>query len=185
MTLCSTIMAVFYEPNKIIISMKKILSFLILSLVVFAFSGCFSSAKKVAFMNLNIIDDSSLGVDYSESSLKITPNYEKRTIDVWYFRTFPRKGNLLPGDEVSAVGEFGGENFDRFEKMVKFVMKNGSAESVSVLEQGDSTLLVAMQDIEENIYSFDIQWNDENEKFDDLREFYVNLVGLLTESEQV
>lgn len=166
--------------------MKKLLSFLLLSVVVFAFSGCFSSAKKVAFMNFTVLDDSSLGADYSESSLKITPNYENRTIDVWYFRTFPRKGNLLPGDEVSAVGQFGGENFDKFEKMVKFVVKNGSAESVSVMEQkGDSTFVVAMQDIEENIYSFSIPWNDENEKFDDLREFYVDLVGLLTEAEQV
>ena len=166
--------------------MKKFLSFLILSMILLSFAGCFSTAKKMSFVTFTVLDDSSLGADYSEASLRITPNYNDRTIAVQYFRTFPRKGNLLPGDAVSAEGDFGGENFDRFEGIVKFLTKNGSSQGVSVLEQkGGSTLLIAGQDVEENLYSLDIQWNEEDEKFDEVRDFYADLSGLLTEAEQV
>ncbi len=166
--------------------MKKVLSFLVLSIIIFGFAGCFSTAKKMSFVTFTVLDDSSLGVDYSETSLRITPNYNDRTIAVQYFRTFPRKGTLLPGDDVSAEGDFGGENFDRFEKVVKFLTKNSLSEGVSVLEQnGGSTLLIAGQDVENNIYSLDIQWNDEDEKFDEVRDFFADLSGLLTEAEQV
>lgn len=158
--------------------MKNFFSLSLLLLLPVVFGGCVAKEVKVAKVTMYVIDQT------ADAVVEMVPDYEKRTVEVVY-----KKDELKTGgkDEVAATGQVGGEYFDRFEKLVKFVEeKNGGAGlDDEKTDKGQSTFKVVVENVDKSTSQFSTYWDDSTEGLENLRSFYLDVTTMLTENEQV
>jgi hypothetical protein len=164
--------------------MKK----LILILTAFLLAGCsWLYQNKVESLEFYANDGSLPPQHYSEATMKIVPDYAKRTLTVDYARAFPYRTNETIEEDVKVEGAvLGGENFDKFSDTVDFVMnyeKEHDEEGIVVPGGGVFTATVTSKN--GKVFTVDMSYGGEDDGFEGVRTFYFDLSKLLTENEQV
>lgn len=156
--------------------MKKFLFLSVILLMPIFLWGCFSKEATVAKVTMYVSDQT------ANATVEIVPDYQKRTLDLTY-----KKNDLAAKkDEVATTGQVGGEYFDRFEKLVKFVVEKSrtvSADAKADENQGVFKIVVEKSDKEAS--RLETYWNDPTEGLEEMRTFYLDVTTMLTESEQV
>ncbi|MEK7086028.1 MAG: hypothetical protein AAB953_03375 [Patescibacteria group bacterium] len=155
--------------------MKKFLLSIVVLAIVITLGGCFGGSKKASKVTFTVENKSEASV------LELTPDYEKRTIAATY-----NSGALK--EDISSTGQIGGEYFDRFEKIVDFVIKYEKSLDVAwpVIPTDPASYSVNVEFKDGKSYKVDwLLYDDSVEEFAEFESFYSDVTILLTESEQI
>lgn len=156
--------------------MKKFLILSAILLIPVFLWGCFSKEATVAKVTMYVSDQT------ANASVEIIPDYQKRTLDLTY-----KKSNLAAKkDEIATTGQVGGEYFDRFEKLVKFVSEKSKVVSADKnIDENQGVFKIVVEKSDKEASQIETYWNDSMEGLEELRTFYLDVTTMLTESEQV
>ncbi len=133
--------------------MKKFFAVILIALVSILFSGC-SPAQKVTTLTFSI----------GETVLVVTPDYEKRELEVSY----------SDKEAEASQGAVAGEYFDRFDDVVEWLYKK---EIVSN-EKGTVKISTVSSEGAKEVM---IDWNDNVKGIDYAQAFYTDLTNLFSE----
>lgn len=167
-----------------LITMKKLnlmfLSFFILPL---SFIACSNGSQQISYLEFKITDGKNLSADESSIvTLRLTPNYEKNILEASYTQDFI---NNEVKEDLAVNGSFGGENFDRFEKMVNLIGEYNPKETPQTAGVPDFNVELANSSgVYKSIETVDSEATVDPD-VEKLRSFYLDISRLLTEDEQV
>lgn len=133
--------------------MKKFFAVILIALVSILFSAC-SPAQKVTTLTFAIDD----------TVLVVTPDYEKRELEVSYSNK----------EAEVTQGSVAGEYFDRFDDVVKWLYKK----EIPNNEKGTVKISAAAADGDKEVI---IDWNDEVKGVDSTQAFYTDVISLFAE----
>lgn len=156
--------------------MKKFLFLSVFLLMSLLLLGCFSSGAKVEKVTMYVSDQ------VADATVEIIPDYKKRTLELTY-----KKDDLkAKKDEVATAGQVGGEYFDRFENLVKFVNEESKAVSNDAkTDKNQGILKIVVEKSDREAVQLETYWNDSLEGLEEVRALYLDITTMLTESEQV
>lgn len=168
--------------------MKK----LVLILTVFLLLGCsWFYLNKVESLEFYANEGSLPPQYYSDITMKIVPDYTNRTLTVDYSRVFPYRTDKTIDEDVKVAGAvLGGENFDKFSDIVDFLV-GYEAEEISTEDSGvppvvgGGVFTATVNGKKGKIYNVDMSYIADDDVFEDIRAFYLELSKLLTENEQI
>lgn len=167
--------------------MKKLFLSIFAILSVLIFSSCFGKPYKVVSFFFYVDDGPVAPQYYSEANMTVTPNYEDRNLSVDFSVRYPNRTEETLENDFSTTGVVGGEFFERFNEITVFVrdyQEPENVESEDILVGGGS-FKVTMEDLKGKTYDVETVWSNEDEKFESLRTFYLDVKELLMEEEQV
>ncbi len=133
--------------------MKKFFAVILVVLVSILFVGC-SPAQKVTTLTFAI----------DETVLVVTPDYEKRELEVSY----------ADKEAEASQGAVAGEYFDRFDDVVKWLYKK----EIPVNEKGEVKISTVSADGDKQVV---VDWNDDIKGIDKAQAFYTDLTNLFSE----
>ncbi len=138
----------------------------------------------MAFLQFKV-NDAGVQKEYaSEITLKVVPDYEKRTLTVDYDRVFPNRTEKTTGPDVKVQGAIiGGENFENFEKIAGFLVKNEIVDPK--FDEAKTSFQVDLEDVNKKAYGFKVNWDEADANYEDLKNFYLDVAELMTQNEPV
>lgn len=168
--------------------MKK----LILILTAFLLAGCsWLYPNKVESLEFYANDGSLPPQYYSDITMKIVPDYANRTLTVDYSRIFPYRTDKTIEEDVKVAGAvLGGENFDEFSDIVDFLVgyevEEVAAENSDVPPVvGGGVFTATVNGRKGKVYNVDMSYISDDDVFEEIRTFYLDIAKLLTENEQI
>lgn len=153
--------------------MKKFSYLLAVVLVAIGFAACLGS-NEVAKFSLTMNDPTGATV------LTFTPDYSKRTLAIDYKKDYANKKQ----QSVASTGQLGGEYFDRFETMVKTVRAYKVPDG-QLLDAKKASLMAVVEGMNKDVVSIQVSAEDPSKAIKELKQFYADVVKLLTESTPV
>lgn len=154
--------------------MKKFSYLLLTVLVTLGLSGCFGSKRDVAKFSMTMSDQEGTVV------LSFVPDYDKRTLAVDY-----KKDNVDKKQQsLATVGQIGGENFDKFEDLVKVVRKYKMKDGV-IVDENKPNFVVTVEGKDQTNVGIKTGIEDPDKEVEKLMDFYYDIVELLTGSTHV
>lgn len=166
--------------------MKKLFLCLIFVFSLILLPACFSNSAENRVESITFqIDEGSVPPQfYSELDLVVTPNYDDRTLKLNYNLTYPERTEETEGEDVSSEGVAGGENFENFEAIVK-TLEGIKSDAPTKASFGGGTLIIDVERADKTVHHVETGFNDGLEGIEEVQEFYLGLINLLTEEEQV
>lgn len=166
--------------------MKKLSLCLLGLFSLILFPACFSNSAENRVESITFqIDEGSVPPQfYNELDLVVTPNYDDRTLKLNYSLTYPNRTDETSGEDVSSDGVAGGENFENFEAIVKTLdgMKSDAPTEASF---GGGTLVIDVELADKTVHHIETGFNDGLTGLEEVQEFYLGLINLLTEEEKI
>lgn len=149
--------------------MKKFLSLAVVVLVAIGLAGCIGSKRDVAKFSITMNDATGIAV------VSFVPDYGKRTLSVDYKNdSFDKKQQ-----SVATTGQIGGDNFDKFEAMVKIV-RNYKVIEGSIVDEKKPNLSARIEDKDKNNVSMKVGIENPDQNVKELMDFYYFIIQLLT-----
>jgi|GEM_PF-1688281 len=147
--------------------MKKILYSFLTLLMLVGLTACFG-ARDVASFSMTFKDQSGV------ATLNLTPDYSKRTFAVDYKKDFSDKKQK----SAAFTGQMGGEYFDRFEEMTKYV-KSYKVPTDSSVVKDELSFKAMVENADKTVQSMEVSPNDAK-NIGGLKAFYDDILKLLT-----
>lgn len=172
-----------FTSTLMLMNLKKLFLLNVLVLSTLVFSAC-SSAPRAVFMEFKVTDGEVQKEYYSEINLKLVPDYEKRILTVDFSRVFPNRTEATEGPDMVVQGaSIGGENFENFVVGVEMIADN--LEVGAKIDEVKPVFEVKMQDEKAKSYNLKMNWEQADVNYEPLKNFYLDVTGLMTQEEQV
>lgn len=162
---------------------KKIFSSFLLVLSALSLVSC-RGVTQMSFLEFKV-NDAGVQKEYaSEITVKLVPDYEKRTLAVDFDRVFPNRTDKTINPDVKIQGAIiGGENFENFEKVTGFLVKNEVVDAK--FDEAKTSFQVSLEDVNKKTYGFKVSWDEADTNYEDLKNFYLDVAELMTQNEPV
>ena len=117
---------------------------------------------------------------YTEASLKIVPDYQIRSLNVGYESVYSYRTDETDGVDIDTEGVIGGEYFDRFEGVIG-LLHDDLVETGGTCVGGHNLSYEMVDETGELSNEQLYLCGDYSEDVEFIRDFYFDVVGLLTE----